>query len=62
VNNLAREALWSVLAAEWIVGLVNQFGSWPMTAFYIAISLAMVAVAFADRRVLNFAPRRNRRR
>jgi hypothetical protein len=62
LKNVAREALWAVLAAVWIVGLVNQFGSWPMTTFYIAISFAMVAVAFADRRVLNFAPRRNRRR
>ena len=62
MKNLAIEALWAVLAAAWIVGLVNQFGSWPMTAFYIAISLAMVAVRFADRRVLKFAPRRNRRR
>lgn len=62
MNNLAREALWAVLAAAWIVGLVNQFGSWPMTAFYIVISLAMVVVRFADRRVLKFAPRRNRRR
>jgi hypothetical protein len=59
LKNLAREALWAVLAAAWIVGLVHQFGSWPMTALYVVISLAMVAVRFADRRVLNFAPRRN---
>ena len=62
MTKLAREALWAVLAAAWIVGLVSQFGSWPMTAIYIAISLAMVTVTFADRRVLNFAPWRNRRR
>jgi hypothetical protein len=59
---LAKEALWAVSAAAWIVGLLSQFGSWPMTAVYIAISLAMIAVTFADHRVLNFAPRRNRRR
>lgn len=62
MNNLVREAFWAVLVAAWIVGLVNQFGSWPMTAFYIVISLVMVAVAFADRRMFNFAARQNRRR
>jgi hypothetical protein len=57
-----KEALWAVLIAAWIVGLVNQFGSWSMTAFYIAISFVMVAVTFADRLKLKFAPRQNRRR
>jgi hypothetical protein len=55
--NVAREALWAVLAAAWIVGLVNQFESWPMTAFYLAISLAMIAVMFGRRGVLNFTKR-----
>jgi hypothetical protein len=55
--NVAREALWAVLAAAWIVGLVNQFESWPMTAFYLVISLAMIAVMFGHQGVLNFAKR-----
>ena len=62
MKQFASESLGAALIATWIVGLVNQFGSWPMTAFYIAISLAMAALSFADRRMLNFAPRRNRRR
>ena len=57
-----KEAIWAVLAAAWIVGFVHQFGSWPMTAAYVAISLAMVAVMFGAELVLGFAPRRNRRR
>lgn len=60
--NLAKDALWAVLAATWIVGLVHQFGSWQMTIVYVAISLMMVAVKFSDRLVLKFVPRRNRRR
>jgi hypothetical protein len=60
--NLAKEALWAVLAAAWIAGLVHQFGSWSMTAAYVAISLVMVAVTFGGQLVLKFAPRRNRRR
>jgi hypothetical protein len=55
--NVAGEAVWAVLAATWIVGLVNQFESWPMTAFYLAMSLAMIAVMFGHRGVLNFAKR-----
>jgi hypothetical protein len=55
--NVAREALWAVLAAAWIVGLINQFESWPMTAFYLVISLAMIAVMFSHQGVLNFAKR-----
>ncbi len=55
--NVAREAVWAVLAAAWIVGLVNQFESWPLTAFYLAISLAMIAVMFGHRGMLNFAKR-----
>lgn len=62
LKNLAKEALWSVLVAAWIVGLVNQFGSWSMTTFYIAISLVMIAVSFGNHLMLKFAPRRNRRR
>lgn len=62
MKQFASESLGAVLIAAWIVGLVNQFGSWPMTAFYIAISLAMSALSFADRRMLNFAPQRNHRR
>jgi hypothetical protein len=57
-----KEALFSVTAAAWIVGLVNQFGSWPMTATYVTISLGTVTVTFADRLVLRFAPRRKRGR
>jgi hypothetical protein len=57
----AKDALWAVLAAAWIVGLANQFGSWPMTAFYTAISVVMVALTFADRLALIFTPRRFRR-
>jgi len=55
--NVAREAVWALLAAAWIVGLVNQFDSWPMTAFYVAISIAMIAVMFGHRGMLNFAKR-----
>jgi hypothetical protein len=57
-----KEAIWAVLAATWIVGLVHQFRSWPMTAAYVAISLAMVTLMFGSQIVLSFAPRRNRRR
>ena len=35
---------------------------WRGDAVYVAISLVMVAVKFGDRLVLNFVPRRNRRR
>jgi hypothetical protein len=62
VMNLAKQALVAVLAAAWIVGLVNQFGSWPTMAGYVGISLLMVGIMFGDRRVLRFAQRRNRRR
>lgn len=60
--NLAKEALWAVLAATWFVGLVHQFGSWSMTAVYVAISLGMVAVMFGGQLVPKFTPRRNHRR
>jgi hypothetical protein len=56
--NVAREALWAVLAAAWIVGLVNQFESWPMTAVYVTISLAMIAVMFGHWGLLNFTRRK----
>jgi hypothetical protein len=62
LKNLAKEALWAVLAATWITGLVHQFESWAMTAFYVAISLTMVAVTFGNRLVLKLVPRRNHRR
>ena len=62
MKNLVKEALWAVLAATWITGLLHQFGSWSMTTVYVAISLMMVAVTFSDRLVLKFVPRRNRRR
>ena len=58
MKNLPKEALWAVLAATWITGHVHQFGSWSMTAVYVAISLMMVAVTFSDRLVLKFVPRR----
>jgi hypothetical protein len=54
---VAGEALWAILVSAWIVGLVNQFESWPMTTFYVAISLAMIAVMFGHRGMLNFAKR-----
>lgn len=59
---LVKEALLAVLVATWIVGLVDQFGSWTMTAFYIAISLVIIAVTLGNRIMLRFAPRRDRRR
>jgi hypothetical protein len=59
---LVKEALLAVVAATWIIGLVSQFGSWSMTAFYIAISLVMVALTFGSRLVFKFAPQRNRPR
>jgi len=59
--NLAKDALWAVLAGAWIAGLVHQFGSWPITALYVAISVAMVAGMFSRHLVHKFAPRRNRR-
>jgi hypothetical protein len=60
--NLAKDALWAVLAATWIAGLVHQFGSWSKMGVYVAISFMMVAVKFSDRLVFKFVPRRNRRR
>jgi hypothetical protein len=59
---LAREALAAVLVAAWIVGLVHQLGSWPMTAIYVAISFAMIVMMFGNRLVLKLAPRPKRRR
>jgi hypothetical protein len=53
---LAREALAAVLVATWIIGLVHQLGSWPMTATYVAISFAMVAMIFGDRLASNSRP------
>jgi nitrate/nitrite transporter NarK len=57
---LAKQALLAVLAATWIVGLWHQ-NSWSMAAAYVAICVAMVALIFANGRVLKFAPRRNDR-
>lgn len=51
-----KEAIWAVSASAWIAGLVHQFGSWPMTAAYVAISLEMVAVMFSGWIVLRFSP------
>ena len=62
MKSLAKEALAAVLVAAWIAGLVHQFGSWPMMAVYVAISLMMVAVRFSGRLVPKLARRRNRRR
>jgi hypothetical protein len=62
LKNLAKEALWALLTATWITGLMHQFESWTMTTVYVAISLMMVAVTFSDRLVLKFVPRRNHRR
>lgn len=59
---LAKEALVAVLAAAWIAGLIQQFGSLKMTICYIAISLAMAALMLGDRRVFKLVPWRNRRR
>jgi hypothetical protein len=61
MKNLTKEALLAVLVAAWIVGLIHQFGSWSMTAIYVAISLAMVVVMVGDRIIIKFAPQRNRR-
>lgn len=62
MKNLAREGLLAVLVAAWIAGLIHQIGSWSTMAVYVAISLVMATVRSADRRVLNFIPRRKRRR
>jgi nitrate/nitrite transporter NarK len=62
LKKLAKEALWAVLAATWITGLVHQFESLTMTTLYVAISLMMVAVTFGNRLVFKFVPRRNHRR
>jgi hypothetical protein len=62
LKNLAKEAIWAVLAATWITGLVHQFESWAMTTVYVAISLMVVAVTFGNRLVLKFASRRTHRR
>jgi hypothetical protein len=59
---LVKEAVVAVLAAAWVVGLVHQFGSWSMTAVYVAISLGMVAVISSNQLVLKLARRRNPRR
>jgi nitrate/nitrite transporter NarK len=60
--NLVKEGLLAVLVATWTVGLVSQFGSWTMTAFYIAISLVMITMTFGNRLMFRLAPRRSRRR
>ena len=44
-----KEAVFAVLATKWIVGLVDQFRSWTMTAFYVAISLVMIALTLGHR-------------
>jgi hypothetical protein len=62
VMNLLKDGLFAVLAALWIAGLVQQFGSWPMMITYVAISIGMAGLILGDRRVLRFAFRRNRRR
>jgi hypothetical protein len=62
LKNYAKDALLAVVGAAWIVGLVHQFGSWSLTAFYVGISLLMVAVRFSGHRGLKFALRRIRRR
>ena len=62
VMNFLKEALLAVSAATWIVGLVDQFRSWTMTAFYIVISLVMIAVTLGNRLMLRLALRRDRRR
>jgi hypothetical protein len=59
--NFAKDALWAILAGAWMAGLVHQIESWPMTALYVAISLAMVVGMFGRHLVHKFAPRRNRR-
>ena len=59
--DLAKQALWAVLAGAWIAGLVHQFESWSMTAAYVAISVAMVAAMLGSRLAYRFSPRRNRR-
>ena len=61
LKNSAKEALRAVLIAAWIVGLAHQFELWSTTILYLAISLVMVALTFADRLVFKFASRRNRR-
>ena len=57
---MAKQALVAVLAATWIVGLFHQ-NSWPMMAAYVAISVAMAGLIFANKGVLKFAPRRKDR-
>jgi hypothetical protein len=59
---LAKEGLVAVLCALWIAGLVQQFGSWPTTIGYVAVSLLMAGLIFGNHRALRFATRRNRRR
>lgn len=63
MNPIARQALFAVLAAAWVVGLIHQFSSWKMTAVYVAISLAMAGVMLVNGRTLKLATRRiNKRR
>jgi hypothetical protein len=57
---MAKQALVAVLAATWIVGLFHQV-SVPMAVAYVAISAGMVALIFANRGALKFAPRRKDR-
>lgn len=47
--NVVKDALWAVLIGAWIAGLVHQIESWPMTAAYVVISLAMAAAMFGGR-------------
>jgi hypothetical protein len=60
--SFAKEAILAVVGAAWIVGLVHQFGSWSLNAFYIGISLLTVVVRFSDHRGLKFALRKIRRK
>jgi len=62
LKNLAKEALWALLAATWITGLMHQFEIVDDDDCLRRDSLMMVAVAFSDRLVLKFVPRRNHRR
>jgi hypothetical protein len=42
--SISKTAVFSLLAAGWLVGLVNQLHAWNATVFYLALSMLIVAV------------------
>ena len=47
--SVCKTALLSILAACWIVGLLNQFHSWDTVLRYLVLSMLIVAIVAAKR-------------